>query len=83
MCARRSLTACTVLTTRLGVSMVGSLLWYWTARATSEGAYWLDLYLERRGGDGADDAAMARALFARGYVSMVLGDATTGVAGSG
>ena len=61
-----------------GLSMVGSLLWYWTARATSEGAYWLDLYLEHRGGDFEDDAAMTRALFARGYVSMVLGDATTG-----
>ena len=61
----------------LGVSMVGSLLWYWTARATSEGAYWLDLYLERRDGGGADDPILARALFARGYVSMVLGDATT------
>ena len=57
-----------------GLSMVGSLLWYWTARATSEGAYWLDLYLEHRGGDFEDDAAMTRALFARGYVSMVLGD---------
>jgi DNA-binding CsgD family transcriptional regulator len=61
----------------IGVSMVGSLLCYWTARATSEGAYWLDLYLERRDGEGADDPALARALFARGYVSMVLGDATT------
>lgn len=60
-----------------GVSMVGSLLWYWTARATSEGAYWLDLYLESRDADYTDDAAMARALFARGFVSMVLGDATT------
>ena len=40
----------------LGVSMVGSLLWYWTARATSEGAYWLDLYLENvETADGADD----------------------------
>jgi predicted ATPase/DNA-binding CsgD family transcriptional regulator len=61
----------------LGVSMVGSLLWYWTARATSEGAYWLDLYLENRDADATDDAAMARALFARGFVSMVLGDAMT------
>ena len=64
----------------IGISMVGSLLWYWTARATSEGAYWLDLYLERRDSDDADDAddaALARALFARGYLSMVLGDAAT------
>jgi predicted ATPase/DNA-binding CsgD family transcriptional regulator len=61
----------------LGVCMVGSLLWYWTARATSEGAYWLDLYLERQDGEGGDDPVLARALFARGYVSMVLGDAPT------
>ncbi len=60
----------------LGLSMVGSLLWYWTARATSEGAYWLDLYLESRD-VGDTDAATARALLARGFVSMVLGDATT------
>ena len=60
-----------------GISMVGSLLWYWTARATSEGAYWLDLYLERRDGVDRNDAALARALFARGFVSMVLGDVTT------
>ena len=62
-----------------GVSMVASLLWYWTARATSEGAYWLDLYLENREADDTDDAAMARVLFARGFVSMVLGDAATAV----
>ena len=58
----------------MGVSIVGSLLWYWTARATSEGAYWLDLYLESRDADHTDAATMARALFARGFVSMVLGD---------
>jgi len=62
-----------------GLSMVASLLWYWTARATSEDAYWLDLYLEKREADDTDDAAMARALFARGFVSMVLGDAATAV----
>lgn len=63
----------------MGVSMVGSLLWYWTARATSEGAYWLDLYLESRDADCGNDAAMARALFARGFVSMVLGDVMSAV----
>ena len=63
----------------MGVSMVASLLWYWTARATSEGAYWLDLYLENREADDTDDAAIARALFSRGFVSMVLGDAATAV----
>jgi predicted ATPase/DNA-binding CsgD family transcriptional regulator len=58
----------------LGMSMVGSLLWYWTARATSEGAYWLDLFLERR---EADPSALARALYARGFMAMTQGDATT------
>ncbi len=58
----------------VGMSMVGSLLWYWTARATSEGAYWLDRFLERREGD---PAAAARALYARGFLAMTQGDATT------
>src|SRR6266702_2771801 len=58
----------------LGMSMVGSLLWYWTARAASEGAYWLDLFLERR---EADLLALARALYARGFMAMTQGDATT------
>jgi predicted ATPase/DNA-binding CsgD family transcriptional regulator len=58
----------------LGMSMVGSLLWYWTARASSEGAYWLDLFLERR---EADPPALARALYARGFMSMTQGDPAT------
>jgi predicted ATPase/DNA-binding CsgD family transcriptional regulator len=58
----------------LGMSIVGSLLWYWTARAASEGAYWLDLFLERR---EADPSALARALYARGFMAMTQGDATT------
>src|SRR5438094_7821357 len=57
----------------LGMSMVGSLLWYWTARASSEGAYWLDLFLARR---EADLLALARALYARGFMAMTQGDAT-------
>ena len=56
-----------------GTTMVGSLLWYWAARATSEGAYWLDLFLERREVD--DAAAVAQALYARGYMAMTQGDA--------
>jgi len=60
----------------VGMSMVGSLLWYWTARATSEGAYWLDAFLERR--DDVDVAALARALYARGFVAMAQGDAAAG-----
>ena len=58
----------------VGMSMVGSLLWYWTARATSEGAYWLGRFLGRR---EADDSALARALYARGFMAMTQGDATT------
>jgi predicted ATPase/DNA-binding CsgD family transcriptional regulator len=56
----------------LGMSMVGSLLWYWTSRATSEGAYWLDLFLERR---EADPSVLAHALYARGFMGMTQGDA--------
>ena len=58
----------------VGMSMVGSLLWYWTSRATSEGIYWLDLFLERR---EADPRALARALYARGFMAMTQGDAAT------
>ena len=56
----------------VGMAMVGSLLWYWTARATSEGAYWLDLFLERR---EADPSILSRALYARGFMAMTQGDA--------
>ena len=58
----------------IGMSMVGSLLWYWTARASSEGAYWMDRFLERR---VDDTAVVARALYARGFMAMTQGDATT------
>jgi len=55
-----------------GMSIVGSLLWYWSARAASEGAYWLDLFLERR---EADPSTLAHALYARGFMAMTQGDA--------
>jgi len=58
----------------IGLSMVGSLLWYWTSRATSEGEYWLDLFLERR---QDDPSAVARALYARGFMAMTQGDAAS------
>ena len=58
----------------VGMSMVGSLLWYWTARATSEGVYWLDRFLERKDGD---PATIAHALYARGFMAMTQGDAAT------
>ena len=56
----------------IGMSMVARLLWYWTARATSEGAYWLDRFLERQ---DADASALARALYARSFMAMTQGDA--------
>ncbi len=57
-----------------GLSMVGSLGWYWAPRATSEGMYWLDLFLtDREGAVGA----VAHALFARGLVALVQADAGT------
>jgi predicted ATPase/DNA-binding CsgD family transcriptional regulator len=59
----------------LGVSMVGSLGWYWSTRAVSEGVYWLDLFLSRR---EDDSAALAQALFVRGYIAMVQGDTAIG-----
>jgi DNA-binding CsgD family transcriptional regulator len=58
----------------LGMSMVGSLLWYWTARATSEGSYWLDLFLDRR---EDESSALTHALYARGFLAMTQGDAVT------
>jgi predicted ATPase/DNA-binding CsgD family transcriptional regulator len=54
-----------------GLYMVGSLGWYWAPRATSEGIYWLDLFLSDR---QADVPALAYALFARGVVAVVQGD---------
>lgn len=59
---------------RTGLSMVGSLGWYWAPRATSEGMYWLDLFLGDREGDVP---ALAYALFARGVVALVQGDSGT------
>jgi predicted ATPase/DNA-binding CsgD family transcriptional regulator len=57
---------------RTGLTMVGSLGWYWAPRATSEGMYWLDLFLRDR---ERDVQALAYALFARGVVALMQGDA--------
>ena len=57
-----------------GLSMVGSLGWYWAPRATSEGMYWLDLFLSDR---ERDVRALAYALFARGFVAMMQADGGT------
>ncbi len=53
----------------MGMAIVGTLGWYWAPRATSEGMYWLDLYLEHRDGN---PSALAHALFARSYVAVVI-----------
>ena len=55
----------------IGLYMVGSLGWYWAPRATSEGMYWLDLFLRDRQRDAPE---LAYALFARGVVAVVQGD---------
>ncbi len=57
--------------TDIGMAVVGTLGWYWAPRATSEGMYWLDLYLERRDGN---PSVLAHALFARSFVAVVLLD---------
>jgi hypothetical protein len=54
-----------------GLYMLGSLGWYWAPRATSEGIYWLDLFLTDR---ERDAPALADALFARGVVAVVQGE---------
>jgi predicted ATPase/DNA-binding CsgD family transcriptional regulator len=58
----------------VGMATVGTLGWYWAPRATSEGMYWLDLYLEHH---DADIRSLAHALFARGFVATVQGDGAT------
>jgi predicted ATPase/DNA-binding CsgD family transcriptional regulator len=55
----------------IGMATVGTLGWYWAPRSTSEGMYWLDLYLQQR---DLDSPALAHALFARGFVAAVQGD---------
>jgi DNA-binding CsgD family transcriptional regulator len=57
----------------IGMATVGTLGWYWAPRSTSEGMYWLDLYLKRR---SADTSALGHALFARGFVAAVQGEST-------
>jgi predicted ATPase/DNA-binding CsgD family transcriptional regulator len=57
----------------VGMATVGTLGWYWAPRSTSEGMYWLDLYLQHR---GADTSALGHALFARGFVAAVQGEST-------
>jgi predicted ATPase/DNA-binding CsgD family transcriptional regulator len=57
----------------LGIELAGSLLWYWTTRATTEGVRWLDELLASGHGD---PAAEARAYFVRGFLALLQSDST-------
>src|ERR1700736_5397815 len=55
----------------LGIELAGSLLWYWTTRATTEGVRWLDeLLASGHGGPAAE----ARAYFVRGCLALLQAD---------
>ncbi|HEY4866409.1 MAG TPA: LuxR C-terminal-related transcriptional regulator [Candidatus Dormibacteraeota bacterium] len=55
----------------LGIELAGSLLWYWTTRATTEGVRWLDeLLASGHGGPAAE----ARAYFVRGFLALLQAD---------
>ena len=54
-----------------GIDLAGSLLWYWTTRATTEGARWLDELLASGHGEPAADAY---AHFVRGFIAVLLAD---------
>ncbi len=56
-----------------GVALAGSLLWYWTTRATTEGARWLDDLLVSGSGN---PGLQARACFIRGFLAVLQSDPT-------
>jgi predicted ATPase/DNA-binding CsgD family transcriptional regulator len=60
----------------VGLEMAAGLGRFWTNRALSEGAHWLDALLERGGRDGG---ARGRALFVRSYLAVAQGDHAAGV----
>ena len=60
----------------VGLAMAAGLGRYWSNRALSEGIYWIDALLERR---GSDDAARGRALFVRSYLAVTQGDQAAGL----
>jgi predicted ATPase/DNA-binding CsgD family transcriptional regulator len=60
----------------VGLTMAAGLGQYWRYRAVTEGAYWIDALLDRRGGD---DAIRSRALFVKVSLAVVQGDHGTGL----
>ena len=60
----------------VGLTMAAGLGQYWRYRAVTEGAYWIDALLDRRGGD---DAIRSRALFVKISLAVVQGDHATGL----
>lgn len=60
----------------VGLTMAAGLGQYWRYRAVSEGAYWIDALLDRRGGD---DAIRSRALFVKISLAVVQGDHAAGL----
>jgi predicted ATPase/DNA-binding NarL/FixJ family response regulator len=61
-----------------GLAVAGSLGWYWSIRATTEGVRWLDELLPAAGDLGPADetqqATLGWALFTRGFLAIVQGD---------
>jgi predicted ATPase/DNA-binding CsgD family transcriptional regulator len=60
----------------VGLAMAAGLGRYWSNRALSEGIYWIDALLQRR---GSDEAARGRALFVRSYLAVTQGDQAAGL----
>ena len=56
-----------------GLVLAGSLLWYWTTRATTEGARWLDDLLASGSGN---PEMQALAYFIRGFLAVLQSDPT-------
>lgn len=56
-----------------GLIIAGSLGWFWSIRATSEGVRWLEAVLRLEGGGGTP---RARAWFSRGFLAVAQGDET-------
>jgi predicted ATPase/DNA-binding CsgD family transcriptional regulator len=58
----------------LGISMIGSLGWYWSTRAASEGVHWFDELLPHATGE---PGAQAQAFFSRAFLAMLQVDPST------
>ena len=60
----------------LGLTMAAGLGQYWRHRAVSEGVYWIDALLARRGGD---EAIRSHALYVKITLAVVQGDHAAGL----